>query len=1030
MIAFTKFLERHARAIYLAFILFAAAGFLAFKNLASDVYPELSFPRIAIIAVSGDTSPERLLLTVTRILEEAASQVYKVRWVRSVTIRGSAELSVEFQHGTDMVFALHQLQARIAEAQSRLPQGTALTVELVTPAIFPVISYNVSSDALTQADLYTIARYQIQPALSRVSGVARVQIQGGDIPQVAVEVEASKLKSYGLSLSQVADAIKKTNQVQVVGRLDEAHEQNLVVASGEALNLSDLDNVVVATRPGNNPIFLKDIATIANGFADRTSVVSVEAHKGLVVNIFRQPNSNVLAVSRGVKQTLGEVKRTLPLGVSIKPAYDESALVKYAMANVCDAILLGVGLIIVILYLFLRSWRSTAIAALTIPLSALAAFAVLFALGQSLNLMSLGGLAVAIGLVIDDAIVVIENINRQLALTSDTTLATANALSELVGPVTSSTATTVVVFLPLGLLSGVAGQFFTSLTITLSAAVIFSWLLALTLTPMLAVQLLKQEKNKRGEGQGEGAAQVYGRFLAHVLKQPVLVLVSTILIIAGTTFFFSRLSSDFLPAVDEGSYVLDYLAPAGASLRDVDRLAQKLEAIVARTPEVATWTRRTGAELGLFATQTNKGDILVVLKPASQRKRVADQIMEAQRQEIRAAFPQLEVDFHQILQDQLNDLSGAPRPIEVRIFGEDPTVLKNLSGEVKAVIDSIKGTVDTLATCRQGAPEIDLNVDPARAGRLGLTPADVASQVQDALFGRIAAQLRRGDRLVDIRVRLSDKVRLDPELLAQLPIVGANGTLLPLDALASLNKKQGEREITCENQQRYVAVEANLEGRDLGSCVSELKQKLAPIALPVGYTLNIAGLYASQKEAFAELAGVFCLALVLVYLLLVVQFRSMTKPVAIFVAVPLALFGVVVALWITKTPLNVSSFMGIILLVGLVVKNGIILLEYAGRLLRQGLPEDEAIVKAGIIRLRPIVMTTLCTLLGLIPLAIGLGTGAELQRPLAIAVIGGLSLSTVFTLIFVPVIYKLIERQNKVASGPRKAVPEAKLTLD
>jgi CzcA family heavy metal efflux pump len=1012
MIEFTKFLERHARAIYLAFALVAAFGMLAFRNLPSDVYPELSFPRIAVIASAGDSSPERVLVTVTRILEEAASQVYRVRWVRSTTIRGSTELSVDFQHGTDMVFALHQLQARIAEAQSKLPPGVGLTIELVTPSIFPVISYNVTSEVLTQADLYTIARYQIQPSLSRVPGVARVQIQGGDIPQIAVEVDPSQLKADGIGLSQVADAIKRTNQIQVVGRLDEAHQQNLVIATGEALKPSDLEDVVVATRGVNNPTYLKDLAKISNGFADRTSVVSVKQHRGLVINIFRQPTSNVVTVSTGVKQALTEIKKTLPMGISISPAYDESALVRYAMANVADAIKLGIALIVIVLFLFLRSWRSTLIASLTIPLSALAAFAVLFLSGQTLNLMSLGGLAVAIGLVIDDAIVVVENINRQLRLHPDTTTATANALTELIGPVTSSTATTVVVFLPLGLLSGVAGQFFTSLTITLTAAVVFSWLLAVTLTPMLAVQMLKGEKRKEEGERPGGVSLLYGKMLGHILKAPIFVILVTLILLAAAFVLYQRLGSDFLPAVDEGSYVIDYLAPAGASLQDVDLLAQKLEAIVAKASEVRTWTRRTGAELGLFATQTNKGDILVVLKPANERKRSVEKIMQSQREEIAQEIPQLDVDFHQILQDQLNDLSGAPRALEVRIYGEDPNVLRGLSKQVEDVMRSIRGAVDLNTTGRQGAPEIEVSVDPARAGRLGIAPADVANQIQDSLFGRVAAQLRRGDRLVDIRVRLNDKTRLDPELLGQVPITGTSGTILPLSAIATLTKKQGEREIYCENQQRYVSVEASLEGRDLGSAVAEIQRKLKGFALPLGYSLSVAGLYASQQETFTELVFVLGLAIVLVYLLLVIQFRSLRQPLAIFVAVPLALLGVELGLWITGTPLNVSSFMGVILLVGLVVKNGIILLEYTNRLRRQGLSIDEALVKAGSIRLRPIVMTTLCTLLGLMPLAMGSGTGAELQKPLAIAVIGGLSLSTIFTLIFVPVLFATLERSR------------------
>jgi CzcA family heavy metal efflux pump len=1010
MIRFTKMLQSQARAIYLVFALVAVGGLLAYLNLPSDVYPELSFPRIAVIAEVGDTSPERVVVTVTRPLEEAVGQVYRVRWVRSKTIRGSTELSVEFQPGTDMQSALQQLQTRIAEVRSNLPANVNLTIERITPAIFPVLGYNVSAPALTQADLYTIARYQIQPRLTRVPGVARVQIQGGDIPEVAIEIDPSKLKSYGLSLTQIADALTRTNQIQVVGKLDERYQQNLVVATNEAAEPSQLGGMVVATRAGGVPIFLRDLGRIQSGIADRTRLVSVDGKPGLTLNIFRQPNSNVVDVSTGVRTELAEIKKSLPPGVVIKPAYNESGLVVDAIANVRDAIGIGIVLIIIVLYFFLREWRSTVIAALTIPLSALAAFAVLYLVGQSLNLMSLGGLAVAIGLVIDDAIVVIENIDRQMQGGLNPSAAVAAAATELAGPVTSSTITTVVVFLPLGLLSGVAGQFFVSLTLTLSAAVIFSLLLALSLTPLLSARWLRQEQLAKESADLTRLDSAYTRVLSKVLQQPWLVALVSGALLVGGSLLFSQLGSDFLPAVDEGSYILDYLTPPGTALAETDILAHRLENILAKTPEVVAWTRRTGAENGLFATEPNKGDILVVLKPASERKRSVSEIIEEQRQQIAQQIPQVESDFHQILQDELNDLSGTASPIEVRLFGEDPIILRKLAAQAEEKIKDTSGLVDLVTTGRVGAPQIDIKVDSQQAGRIGLTAAEVTTQVQNSLLGGIATQLRQADRLIDVRVRLLDSVRRDPQQLAQVPIIGSNGQVLPLSALASLKSNAGEGEISRENQQRYISLKANLEGRDLGSAVQEVRGKLAGLKLPAGYTLVLGGLYASQQETFGQLLAVLGLAIVLVYLVLVVQFRSFSQPLAIFTAIPLALFGVVVALWITHTPINVSSFMGIILLIGLVVKNGIILLEYTNRLREEGLSLDDALIEAGRVRLRPILMTTLCTILGLLPLALGLGAGAELQKPLAIAVIGGLSLSTIFTLIFVPVVFRAINK--------------------
>ncbi len=1009
MKAFTQLLQSQAKAFYLIFALLAVAGGLAYGRLPSDVYPELAFPRIAVIAEVGDVSPERVVLTITRPLEEAVGQVFRVRWVRSKTIRGATELAVEFQPGTDMQLALQQVQTRVSEVRGNLPSGVNLTIERITPAIFPVLTFNISTLTLTQADLYTLTRYQIQPKLTRVAGVARVQIQGGDTAQFAVEIDPTRLRSYNLSLTQVVDSLQRTNQVQVVGKLDENYQQNLVVATTEALNPKDLGGVVVATQ-GNIPVFLRDLGRITSGRADRTRLVSVDGKPGLSLNIFRQPSSNVVAVSDNVRAELAVIKKSLPPGIVIKPAYDVSGLVTDAITNVRDAILIGIVLIVIILYIFLREWRSTLIAAITIPLSALAAFGLLYLVGQSLNLMSLGGLAVAIGLVIDDAIVVIENIDRQLQSGLSPSQAVTAAIVELTGPVLSSTVTTVVVFLPLGLLSGVAGQFFTSLTLTLAAAVIFSLLLALTLTPLLSGQWLTETAATEST-MLQKLDDLYTQILQKVLRQPLWVALTAVTLLVGGAGLFTRLGSDFLPAMDEGSYILDYLTPPGTSLAETDRLASKLEDILAKTPEVVAWTRRTGAENGLFATESSRGDILVVLKPAGERQRRVNAIMEAQRQQIAATLPQLDTDFHQNLQDELNDLSGTPSPIELRIFGEDPAVLRTLMAQVEAKIQDINGLVDLVTTGRVGSPQLNVQVDPVRAGRLGLDVSQVQSQVQTALLGGIATQVRQGDRLIDVRVRLLDEVRQDFENLPQIPIVGTNGAILPLSALATIVPRTGEGEITRENQQRYVSLNANLEGRDLGSMVGEIKQRVQNLTLPAGYTLTVGGLYASQQEAFGQLLSVLALGMVLVYLVLVVQFRSFTQPLAIFTAIPLALFGVIFALWVTGTPLNVSSFMGVILLVGLVVKNGIILLDYTNQLRSEGKALDAALLEAGRVRLRPILMTTLCTILGLLPLAIGLGAGAELQKPLAIAVIGGLSLATVFTLIFVPVVFWALEHR-------------------
>ncbi len=1075
---YTQILKSQARAIELFFVLVAIAGILAYLALPSDVYPELSFPRIAVIAEAGDTSPGRMVVSVTRILEQAVGQVYNVRWIKSKTIRGAAEVNVDFQEGSNMQQALQQLQARIAEIRGNLPANTNLTVERVTPAIFPVITYNISSDTLTQSDLHYYANYIIGPSITRVPGVARVIAQGGEIQQVSVQVDPAKMNALRVSLSQIADALQKGNQAQVLGKLNRDSQLNLVVAAENLQDISKLNDLVIgetvrdssgtaptpAGEPGSGiqetgtgtsgaPIFLRDVATVSWGIADKTQIISVDGKQGVAMNIFRQPSSNVVTVSSGVRDAFRRLKKHLPPGLNISCGYDESHLVIDAINNVRDAILTGVLLIVIVLFAFLREWRSTVIASFTIPVCALAAFGILKLLGQGLNLMSLGGLAVAIGLVIDDAVVVIENIDHQMKQGLASFAAVSQALKELMAPVISSTVTTVVVFVPLGLLSGVAGQFFSSFTITLTAAVLFSLILSLTLTPTLASRWLKPKAKSApllktsqvGSPDDEGSSQeanlsnsaapphekepvtsaFYRKTLQIAFKQPLLAAIVALALTGTAVWLAMRLGTDFLPAVDEGSYILDYLSPAGSSLQETDSVAKVLEQILKNTPEVVAYTRRTGAENGLFATETNKGDIQVMLKPSNQRHRTIWQIMDEQRSQAQALLPNADIDFHQILQDELNDLSGVDSAISIKVFGDELPVLREVAESIDKAIEKIQGLVDLIVTGQPGGPQLTIKVDPAEAGRLGLTIQDVLTQVQDALQGNIATQVRMNDRLVDVRVNLIDKLRTNPNKLAQIPIVGTKAGVtrpLPLSAVASIKLLPGEGAITRENQRRYVAVNGNVEGRDLGSAVKDVKSKLSHITTPSGYTAELSGTYANQQQAFSQLLLIMALGIVLVYFVLVVQFRSWMQPLTIFTAIPLSLFGVVLGLWLTKTTLNVSSFMGVILLVGLVVKNGIILIDFTNHLMARGLSLDEALIQAGSVRLRPIIMTTLCTILGLLPLALGFGAGAELQKPLAIAVIGGLSLSTIFTLVFMPVVFRGLAGRGSQRAAEQNAM--------
>ena len=686
----------------------------------------------------------------------------------------------------------------------------------------------------------------------------------------------------------------------------------------------------------------------------------------------------------------------LPAGLHISKVYDLAGFVADAMASVRDAIIIGGLLAVAVLFVFLRDWRVTLVAAVTLPLTVIATFFFMKLFGETINLMSMGGLAVAIGLVIDDAVVVVENIHRHRARGDENAIE--NAVSELVAPVVGSTLTTVVVFAPLGLLSGVVGQFFRALSITLSVSVLISLFLALTLIPLLA-QWSREEK--KHEDRADWIERRYAPALERAMGHPRLVGFGVLGLILAAVILYRFTATGFLPKMDEGGFVIDYLTPAGTAIEETDRLIRKVEKLVADTPEVASFSRRTGSELGLFATEPNKGDLLVRLKPRGDRHRSADAVIDDLRPKIHDAVPTMDVEFVQLLQDMIGDLEGNPTPIEVKIFGDDPGRLEELADEVQPKIEEIKGIVDVVGVER-GNPEVTWEIDPMAAGRLGLTTTQVADQLAAAWLGEVSTQLRLFDRTIPVRVRYPDAVRFDPVRLSQMPVRGADNKMAPLAALAHQTTAGPQGILWRENLRQMSLITGRLEGRDLGSGVKDVRDKLAGIKLPVGYSFEVGGQYDSQQAAFRQLLTVLAIAASLVLFILVVEFRSFTPALLILAAAPLSFGGALLMLIITRTELNVSSAMGFILLIGLVVKNGIVMIDYAHHLHAGGKPFREAVAEAARIRLRPILMTTLCTLFGLLPLALGLGAGAELQKPLALVVIGGLSLSTLVTLFAVP----------------------------
>ncbi len=1003
--------------VYLAVALLSVAGIWSALQLPSAIYPELTFPRITIVVEGSALGARQVVFAITRPIEEAINIVPGVQRVKSRSIRGGAEINITFDEHADMSSTLQQVRTRVEQIRGVLPADLTIEVERLTPALFPILSYNLEGG--DPATLYDIARYDIKPVFSRVPGVGRVDVQGSDTREIEVIIDPVRIAAAGFTYQTLAAAINANISVSAIGRVAQDYKQYLVIAAQEARSAEDVANVMVA--PG---VRVGDIAKVIPGTEDHVRIIAGDGKPAALLNVTRQVGGNSVAIADSIAKIASSMASTLPPGVRLKPVYDQAALVRDAVTSVRDAMLIGALLAIIVLLLFLRHLKITAISAAAIPLTLVITVLFMRLFGQTFNLMTLGAMAIAIGLVIDDAVVITENIVRHLQFTSDRTVAIRDAVQELIWPVVSSTATTVVVFLPLGLLQGVTGQFFTALSITLSVSVVISLVLALSIIPLLSEQFLSADSVGEGASDTEASARTDGNFLdrigrsidrlaewyvgalssaLHHLKTTGAIAV--VLIVAGVLAYRAA-GSGFLPEMDEGAFIVDYFTPGGTALAETDRQLKIIERILAETPEITGTSRRTGAELGLFATAQNRGDIAVRLEPPSRRTRGINEVIDDVRARIELAVPRVRVEFVQILSDVLDDLSGASSPMEIKLFGANLSQLEAYAESLSTKVQVVAGLQDFYNGIPESSAEMAMSVNAVEAASVGLTADQIASSVSGALLGVPAGEIRLDDRSIGVRVRAPDSVRFDPGMLASLPVFSpATQKAAPLGALATFQTGDVRAEQLREDQQQVVVITAGVEGRALSDVIGDIKTILRDNPAPAGVRVELGGRYAGQQAAFSSLLLVLAFASVSVLAVMVLQFRSLVEPLVILIAAPLSFVGAFALLLVTGVSLNVSSFMGLILLVGLIVKNGIILLDFTRRRMEQdGVDLETGIKDAARVRLRPILMTTLCTLFGLLPLALGLGAGSELQRPLALAVIGGLALSTPITLFAVPVL--------------------------
>jgi len=1017
-------LVRFRGPIFFFLVVLSLAGIYAAQQVPISVFPETNFPRVVIGVDNGVMPVEQMQVTITKPIEDAVNSVPGLVTVRSTTSRGSAEVSLFFDWGVDMFRTLQLVDAALSKVRQTLPSTAVITTNRLTFATFPILGYSLTSDRLSQTQLWELATYQLRPPLNRVAGVSTVTVQGGKVPEFHIVPNMARMQTAGVTILDLANAVQASNIIDSPGLYEANHQLILGLVGAQAHDGDQLGRLVVKTTTGGAAVRVADVATVQPGVLPVYTAVTANGKSAVLLNVTRQPSSNTVSVADAVAIQIQQLKKALPPGVNLEPYYDQSELVRESIRSVRDAILIGLVLACVILFLFLGDWTSSLVAGLVIPVTVAITILFLWVIGESFNLMTLGGLAAAIGLVIDDAIVVVENIVLHRDHGETRAQAARLALKEIAVPLVGSTITPVVVFLPLVSVTGVTGSFFRALAVTMTVALLTSLLLAITWTPALSLVLLRERREGKAESHEEHGRLMrtildwHEKGLGWSLNRPFVLLGLCVLLVGGTWLSYNALGSDLLPEMDEGGFILDYIMPAGSSLTETNRVLDHLDRILHNLPEVESTSRRTGLQMGLAAvTEANTGDITVKLK--TKRDRGIDEVIADARAEIKKTEPELDVEFTQVLQDMIGDLSNAPEPIQIKVFTNNPALLADLGPRIGNAISKIGGVVDVQNGIDNtiSGPATNFQIDPSVAGRLGFTPAEIAEDATSILDGVTTTDpLIANGRPYTVRVRLGDETRQSLDTIQNTVFNSASGKLANLGSVAQITQLPPQNEIKRENLQQLITVTARLEGSDLGTAISKVQQTISAMHLPPTVRIEYGGTYQEQQQSFHELLRVLLLSLALVFGVLLIEFRNFYAPTAILVSSILSIAGVVFALMITATTFNVASFMGLIMVIGIVAKNGILLLDADERYRKEGVSARDAMIHAAQRRLRPILMTATAAICGMLPLAFALGSGSQMLQPLAIAVIGGLVISMILSLIVTPVVYYLLTRSHSSAA--------------
>nr|WP_225737416.1 efflux RND transporter permease subunit [Dyella acidiphila] len=998
-------MQRHRRSLLFLVLMLALGGVASAVFMPVALFPNVQFPRVQLALDAGDRPADQMAIAVTTPIEDALRRVPGVREVRSTTSRGSADIEVSFDWGTDMSRALGDINAAASQVLPELPPETKLTSRRMDPTSYPMLAYSLRSHSLSPSALYDLAQYQLRPLLSSIPGIAHVGVQGGEVAEFHADVDPARLRAQDLSLVDVATAVSHAATIQAMGHVSDHYKLYLLLADNQPATVAALRNIVLRAD-SHGVVRLGDIATVTLDHVPQWIRVTADGQDAVLMQIFQQPDGNSVQIARDVKQRLQDYAAQMPAGVKLANWYDQSQLVTGAAGSVRDAILVGIVLAGLVLFVFLRNTRVILVALLVVPAVLAITVLLLRVLGMSFNMMTLGGMAAAVGLIIDDVIVMLEHIVRRVqGVQGEASARIAGAAREFTRPLTGSSAATVVIFLPLAFLTGVTGAFFKALSLTMASALVISYLLTWIVVPLLSERLLdRQHRTEHTPGRfSQRVTHVYASVLQRWLRRPLWLLLLVLPLVGLGALAYSHVGTGFMPVMDEGGFTFDYISKPGTSLEETGRLLNQVEAIIRANPYVDTYSRRTGLQLGDGLTEANTGDIFVRLKNGARPS--TEEVMNDIREQAQAKVPGLDVDVSQLMEDMIGDLVAVPQPIEIQLYSDDAEQLNSTAQNVADALAKIKGVNGVLNGINPAGDALTMSVDPAKAALQGLDPAGITDQVTAAIDGTVAAQLPAQGKVIGVRVRLPASSYRQLEQVAALPIRAADGHLLPLSQVANLQIVQGQPEITRNNLKRMVAVTGRISGRSMGATIADVKAMLAkPGLLPKGMYYQLGGLYQQQQEAFRGLSVVLLAAIALIFALLLFLYESFRVALAILAMPLLAMGAVFIGLWLTGIELNISAMMGMTMIVGIVTEVAIFYFSELEGVAAE-LPLHQALLAAAQHRARPILMSTLAAILTLSPLALALGSGSQMQQPLAVAIIAGLLVQVPLVLLVMPVLY-------------------------